>query len=431
MDAEKTKIVIISRKTIKPSSPTPHNKRNLKLSLIDQTYSPSYGPMILFYNTPSKGFSNSLEKSLSKTLVKFYPFAGRLNGNVSIDCNDEGAYILEARINCKLLDFLQKPDPKLVSQFLPSSDPKNINNALFLAQLTVFSCGGVAIGLSVSHKIADASSLFYLIHTWSSIAVGENNLVPPEIVGPSLFPPPDSPIQRNLPVPQSQVLASKRFVFSPSKLASLKAKVISIGKLIQSQLNNPTVVEIVCALLFKCALSASQSPSGVLRQHVNLRKRMTPPLSENAVGNILWSFLVPFEENDGKEIIDIVAKLRKGLTEFIDEKANRFREDGFSYVCEFLRMETELAKKGVEVYCFTSLRKLPLYQVDFGWGNPMWVTSPFLNNNMFLLMDTKCGQGIEVWVTLEEKRMARFAQDEELLAFASVDPSTQLAYCRM
>ncbi|GMN53165.1 hypothetical protein TIFTF001_022303 [Ficus carica] len=430
MEAETTKIEIISRKIIKPSSPTPKNKRKVKLSLIDQTYTPSYVPMILFYNTPSKGYSNSLEKSLSKTLVKFYPFAGRLNGNVSVDCNDEGAYILEARINCDLLDFLQKPDPKLVPQFLPSSNPKNINHALLLAQLTVFSCGGIAIGVSASHKITDGPALSYLIRTWSSMSAGEQDLVPPKIVGPSLFPPPDSPIQRSMPLLQGQVLASRRFVFSLSKLASLKAKIISGGTSIQPKIN-PTVVEIVSALLFKCAVAASQSPYSVLRQHVNLRKRMSPPLSEDSVGNIIWSILVPFDESDQWELHGIVAKMRKGLTEFFNEKANRFGEDGFSYVCEFLRMEAELAKKGIDVYCFTSVRKRPLYQVDFGWGKPMWVTIPVLNNNMFVLVDTKCGHGVDVWVTLEEKRMARFEKDEELLAFASVNPSTIKTYCRM
>ena len=295
MEAKTTKIEIISRKTIKPSSPTPHNKRNLKLSLIDQTYSPSFAPMIFFYSTHSKGYSKILEKSLSKTLVRFYTFAGRLKDNVFVDCNDEGAYIFEARINCKLIDFLQKPDPKLVPQFLPSSNPKNINNALLLAQFTIFSCGGVAIGVSASHKIADGPSLTYLIRTWSSMSARKQNLEPPEIVGPSVFLPPDSPIQRNLPVMQGQVLASKRFVFSPSKLASLKAKVISSVTFSQSQLNNSSVVEIVSALLFKCAVAASQSASGVLRQHMNLRNRMTPPLSENTIVNIIWSILVPFD----------------------------------------------------------------------------------------------------------------------------------------
>lgn len=430
MEAKTTEIEIVSRKTIKPSSPTPHNKRNLKLSLIDQTYSPSYVPLIFFYDRPSKGYSNFLEKSLAKSLVKFYPFAGRLNDNVFVDCNHEGAYILEAQINCNLLDFLHKPDPKLVHKLLPSSYPRNINNALLAAQLTGFSCGGIAIAVSASHKIVDGQSLSYMVRTWSSISSGVQDLAPPEFVGPSLFPPPDSPIQRNMPSQRGQVLSSKRFVFTPSNLASLKAKVLSSGTLIQSQLN-PSVVEIVSALLFKCAVAASQSSSGVLRQHVNLRPRMTPPLPRNTMGNIIWSFLVPFEENDGKELIEIVDKMKKGLTKFFDEKVNRFGEDRLSFVSEFLRMEAELAKKGVDVYCFTSVRKTPLYQVDFGWGKPMWVTIPLLNNNMFVLVDTKCGEGIEVWVTLEEQRMARFKRDEELLSFASVNPSTLTAYCRM
>ncbi|EXB31002.1 Salutaridinol 7-O-acetyltransferase [Morus notabilis] len=63
--------------------------------------------------------SNSLQKSLSKTLVHFYPFAGQLKDNTCIECNDEGACFVEAWINCQLSDFLKEPDPNLLS--LPSS----------------------------------------------------------------------------------------------------------------------------------------------------------------------------------------------------------------------------------------------------------------------------------------------------------------------
>ncbi|GMN27271.1 hypothetical protein TIFTF001_044103 [Ficus carica] len=59
-----------------------------------------------------------------------------------------------------------------------------------------------------------------------------------------------------------------------------------------------------------------------------------------------------------------------------------------------------------------------------GWeAKTVWVANGMFIKNLFILLDTKCGQGIEAWVTLEEKQMAKFDEDEELLAFASINPS--------
>ena len=99
------------------------------------------------------------------------------------------------------------------------------------------------------------------------------------------------------------------------------------------------------------------------------------------------------------------------------------RRDGVSAVREFIKVEAELDKRGMDMCCFTSLGKFQLYEVDFGRGKSAWVTIPLFNDNMFVLMETRCGQGIEAWVTLEEQCMAEFEANEELLEFASVNPS--------
>ncbi|KAF5208118.1 Vinorine synthase-like [Thalictrum thalictroides] len=81
-------------------------------------------------------------------------------------------------------------------------------------------------------------------------------------------------------------------------------------------------------------------------------------------------------------------------------------------------------KDDVKAYIFTSWCRFPYYETDFGWGNPIWVTSiNLILNNTVTLMDTKTGEGIEAWVTLDELDMARFECEQELLAFASANPS--------
>ncbi|GKE31678.1 vinorine synthase-like protein [Tanacetum coccineum] len=43
--------------------------------------------------------------------------------------------------------------------------------------------------------------------------------------------------------------------------------------------------------------------------------------------------------------------------------------------------------------------------------------------NLVTLMDTKCGGGIEAWVNLDEQDMENLQGNQELLAYASLDPS--------
>lgn len=75
-----------------------------------------YLPMLLYYTNPNPMLEivddkrwQLLKQSVSKTLTHFYPLAGRIKGHLSIDCNDQGAYYVEARTNSHLNHFLNSP----------------------------------------------------------------------------------------------------------------------------------------------------------------------------------------------------------------------------------------------------------------------------------------------------------------------------------
>ncbi|RVW93264.1 Pelargonidin 3-O-(6-caffeoylglucoside) 5-O-(6-O-malonylglucoside) 4'''-malonyltransferase [Vitis vinifera] len=75
----------LSTKLIKPSSPTPSHLRTLKLSPIDQLFTHTAKPSTSYYYSADSSSSRSedverrtrLETSLSETLTRFYPLAGR------------------------------------------------------------------------------------------------------------------------------------------------------------------------------------------------------------------------------------------------------------------------------------------------------------------------------------------------------------------
>ncbi|XP_004301961.1 PREDICTED: uncharacterized protein LOC101312358 [Fragaria vesca subsp. vesca] len=67
--------------------------------------------------------------------------------------------------------------------------------------------------------------------------------------------------------------------------------------------------------------------------------------------------------------------------------------------------------------------RLVFYETDFGWGKPLMVVPPTEGiKNMTMMKDTSDGHGIEAHLTLKEEDMAIFEKNEELLAYASLNP---------
>lgn len=169
------KIEIIERRIIKPSSPTPHHLRNFELSFFDQMAITIYTPLLLFFpNTESTSkleICEHLTESLAKTLTHFYPLAGRIKGNAVVECNDDGAEFFKAQVSCSLSDFLENPAVEVLEQFLPAEilSKEAGSGPLLLVQVSLFECGGMALGFSISHKIADASTLSIFINWWAQI----------------------------------------------------------------------------------------------------------------------------------------------------------------------------------------------------------------------------------------------------------------------
>ncbi|KAH7833600.1 hypothetical protein Vadar_008010 [Vaccinium darrowii] len=71
--------------------------------------------------------------------------------------------------------------------------------------------------------------------------------------------------------------------------------------------------------------------------------------------------------------------------------------------------------ENVDVLHFTSRCRFPLYETDFGWGKPCFVSVACFPLEMAVLSDTNCGAGIEAWVGLKEPTMLEFEKDPDML----------------
>ncbi|KAM0012343.1 putative salutaridinol 7-O-acetyltransferase [Helianthus debilis subsp. tardiflorus] len=168
-------IKIQSTQFIKPSNPTPENRRHFKLSALDQLAPPSsyMFNVILYYKTSGEvdvsDKSGQLVNSLSDVLNLYYPLAGRITQDgFEVDCSDQGVKYLKTRVSVRLDDFLGH-GPKIdhVGQLI--SAPDLATNALLIVQANVFDCGSLVIGVSASHKVTDAYNLVRFINAWASV----------------------------------------------------------------------------------------------------------------------------------------------------------------------------------------------------------------------------------------------------------------------
>ncbi|XP_077252662.1 stemmadenine O-acetyltransferase-like [Tasmannia lanceolata] len=400
-------VQVISTETIKPSSPTPYHISSFKLSMLDQQVSSQYIPLILFYSEDGDGYNKmnnvkktqQLKSSLSETLTLFYPLAARIREPGFVDCNDEDVQFIKARVNDGLSEFLKKVDMELLENFVPCRlhRSKSGSDVLFAVQVNIFDCGGLAIGVDMLHQIGDGTFLTTLLNSWAATARGSN-----------------------------EKIIAKRFVFEAAKIEKLRARGSKDSTLVR-----PSKVEAVSALIWRCVIKI-QKESGFMGSYaavhiVGLRKRMTPPLPENSIGN-LW---VPVfttgilesecNEEDMKSCLEVQLKnaIRKVDCDYVKELQG---PAGIQKVYESVKdLYEKHSKSGIEFCSFNSWCGFPIYEADFGWGKPTWVgLHPIPVKNMFLLVTTRSGDGIEVWVNMEEDELAKFEQDQELLSFVAL-----------
>ncbi|XP_022948439.1 vinorine synthase-like [Cucurbita moschata] len=434
---------IVCKETIKPPSSTPSELRNHPLCLIDQQAPNHYIMLLYFYDNRNTVDPGRLKDSLSKALTVYYPFAGRLQkGGNSIDCNDMGAMYSEGKLRCPMSEVMNN---KLqLDQILKlvcldhdtngnDTDPRF--NPLLSVQLFHFECGGAMMSASCYHKVADLASLTNFVNDWASIARSSGGDMLPAVTplfnAASFFRPEldaggnPSGDEGSEAKGGGKKVFLKRLVFEGSKIEALKA-------MVSEKVANPTRVQILTAFIYKAALSAKilvtgNWPTTSLLQTVNIRSRMEPPLEEKLIGNILSFFIASSTTEEGREmeIWDLVGDMKRSFEEFCREFPKNCRAEEWSWLYKLHAKEKmeRLGSGGGDhvVYCCSSWCKFPLYEADFGWGKPIWITVPdFDTKNLIILMDARDGEGVEAMVSLEEEEMAVFEQNQELLSFCEL-----------
>ncbi|KAL3848683.1 hypothetical protein ACJIZ3_010565 [Penstemon smallii] len=403
-------VEIISKEMIKPSSPTPDHLRELKLSCLDQVIGPfSYTNLIFFYQAPDaaaaddddddddheNGYkSQVLKQSLSEILTVFYPLAGQVvvEGNSSINCNDNGVAFVEAKVldGRQLSDMIEEPNFEELKHFLPTEhvveNNSNNNNIVLLLQVSFFDCGGIAVGVSFLHEVGDGKSM---VEFMTATNVGEK-------------------------------FVTKRLILDGEKLTELKEAIVSAPG---SQLKDPTRVEAASAFIWKHYIIDSAAKkrrqnvdqvevvveNAFMAQHsVDARTRMNLP-ETNIFGNcflISATEIVNHNDQQQQEMHHLAYLLRKAIKKIDGDYIKQVQLEGERYFTNLFQRLDPVLKGQVGLCSFTSWCRLPFYEVDYGWGKPIWFcTTPIPLKNLVVFISTPSGDGIEAWINMLEDDM--------------------------
>ncbi|KAH9291366.1 hypothetical protein KI387_043445 [Taxus chinensis] len=385
---------------VKPSIPLP--KTVLHLSTVDNlpVLRGNLFNSLIVYKASDKISADPVKvirEALSKVLVYYFPFAGRLrykeNGDLEVDCNGEGAAFVEAMVDCNLsvlgdLDDLNPSYEDLLFALPQNTDIVDLH--LLVVQVTCFACGGFVVGVSFHHSICDGRGAGQFLQSLAEIARGEDKLSCEPIWNRELLKPED-PIHLQFyhlyslrpsgPTFEEWVHAS--LVINPATIKHMKQSIMEECNKVCSSF------EIVAALGWRArtkALQIPQTQNVKLLFAVDMRKSFNPPFPKGYYGNAIGFACAMDNAHDliNGSLLHAVNIIRKA-------KAYLFEQCSKSSVA--VNPSALDANTGQEsVVALTDWRRLGFNEVNFGWGDAVNVcpvqrmTNGLVMPNYFLFL---------------------------------------------
>nr|CAD1824029.1 unnamed protein product [Ananas comosus var. bracteatus] len=165
---------------VPPASPTPASTLLLPLSSIDRTAAVRVSvDFIQVFSGGGAGAPAAIREGFARALVPYFPVAGRIVESVpgvpEVECSGEGIWFVEAEADCTLDDVNQLERPLMIpkEELLPRPPPEvKLEDAILMAQVTVFKCGGIAVGICFSHLVFDGQGAAQFLKAVGEMARG-------------------------------------------------------------------------------------------------------------------------------------------------------------------------------------------------------------------------------------------------------------------
>ncbi|KAL5554384.1 hypothetical protein UlMin_041785 [Ulmus minor] len=332
-----------------------------------------------------------LKKALAQALLTYYPFAGEVvknsAGEPEILCNNRGVEFTEAFADVELSEInLYNPDKTVEGKLVPTK-----KHGVLAVQATELKSGGLVVGCTFDHRIADAYSANMFLVSWAEMAQFEPfTLLPsfrrsllnprrPGQVDPSLddmyipvtaLPPPKDPL------PGADHLISRIYYVKAEELEHLQA-------LASSDRCPKTKLVSFSAFLWKLVAKTKASDSSKLCKMgivVDGRMRLSEDCKEATMASYFGNVIsIPFGSKKVEELEEKPLKWVAGkVSEFLEGAVTKEHFLGLIDWVEAHRPVPGLAKiygNGSEdgpAFVVSSGQRFPVSKVDFGWGRPVF-----------------------------------------------------------
>ncbi|CAA6667223.1 unnamed protein product [Spirodela intermedia] len=391
----------------------------VQLSVFDTVTYNTFFPIIFTFRAPSV-CNRAIELGLRLALAEYPEWAGRMapGGVATILLNDGGVRLVEAACDAPLsLAVPRVPTPDLLylhgARAHGGGAEQDDDRPLLHVQLTRFSCGGLAVGLTASHIVADGCAACSFWITWGR-AAGDwrcRRGPPPRVE----FEHRGVEYSATPPAPATATAVQWEEVIDDIVLEKVHFPVEFLRKLRAEasfpDLQRPhSTFETLVAHLWRTVTKARGVEEEVethLRISVNGRRRMNPPVPDEYLGNLLLRRPL---HHAAALIREAVARVDdRYFRSFIDFSEQMKAAPPGERSTPTAEMENRVLSPHLEV---DSWLRFPFYDVDFGSGGPDLFTPTWSPYEGFLvLLPSAAGDcGVDVLVPLLRERMPIFKE---------------------
>uniref|UniRef100_A0A1J3HFP0 Protein ECERIFERUM 26-like n=2 Tax=Noccaea caerulescens TaxID=107243 RepID=A0A1J3HFP0_NOCCA len=353
-------------------------------------------------------YSAETARDLTETHVKEALFAlfeqiswiiGRFrrhdSGRPYIKCNDCGTRFVERHCDLTVEEWLRVPDRSVDESLVyhqPVGVPELAYSPLVYIQMTRFSCGGLAFGLSWAHIMGDPFSLSQVFNLWARALAGEKIHFPKT----SGFPNPNSTGKEPDSIKRVEPVGDLWVAPSNKKMATYSFS-LTVHEIQSHFPANGDEFEILSGIIWKCIAKARGESEPVT---ITIIRSDPNGLKSRAVRNsqIISSVHVDFSvaEANLEEIV-------KSIGEAIDERSGidaiGESEDG---VLDFIVYGAKLT--------FVDMSEVDFYEAKVREASPKSVycnVQGIGDNGAVVVLPAANGEERVVTVTLPEKEMEK------------------------
>ncbi|KAJ4824090.1 hypothetical protein Tsubulata_016441 [Turnera subulata] len=419
---------------IPPAKPTPHELKPLS-DIDDQDGLRSQVPGVRFYRSnPSmqgKDPVKLMREAIAKTLVWYYPLAGRLregpNRKLIVECTGEGILFIEADAQVTLAQFgdtLPPPFPCFEELLFDVPGSSGILNCpLILVQVTRLQCGGFVFAFRFNHTMCDGVGIIQFLSAVNEIAGGSSapSIIP--VLERHLLNASNPPQVNHQHLEYTEAAKNSNTGFSIFHDAELVHKSFFFGHTEISALRNLvpqggySSYEILTACLWKCRTVALQlDPEDEVRLLciVDARNKFKPPLPKGFYGNAIGITTA----------VTNVSKLCESPLGYALELVKKAKAEATE---EYMRSVASLMViRGRPHFtttgCFAVSDTKHFQEVEFGWGKALYsgVAKPgsgaFPGASYLISYTNNKGEdGIVVPISLPSLAMERFARELQIM----------------